>query len=195
MSGTAVKRVVAINDISCFGKCSLTVALPVVSASGVECACIPTALLSTHTGCFSGYTCRDLAEDILPIAEHWAREGLCFDGIFTGYMASPGQAALIARAVRLLRTEETLVLVDPAMADHGKYYSGLDEGIAEAFRLLLPEAQVITPNLTEACALCGVPFEDTAKMSAKMLAVEEKARNRKGVLESPRAEKIPVLTL
>ena len=134
--------------------------LPIASATGVECACIPTALLSTHTAVFSGYAFTDLAGEILPIAEHWAREGIHFDGIFTGYMPSPQQGELIARAIRLLRSEDTLVMVDPAMADHGSYYHGLDDRIAEAFRSLLPEADIITPNVTEAAFLTSIPYRE-----------------------------------
>jgi pyridoxine kinase len=158
MSNEALKRVAAINDISCLGKCSLTVALPVVSASGVECACIPTALLSTHTGGFTGYTFLDLADQILPVARHWKAEGFHFDGIFTGYMASPAQAALIGEVIGLLRASDTLVMVDPVMADDGRFYTGFDETMAGAFRGLMPQADIITPNVTEAAFLTGLPY-------------------------------------
>lgn len=160
MSSANLKRVAAINDISCLGKCSLTAELPIVSATGVECACIPTALLSTHTGGFTGYTFLDLSDQVLPVARHWKAEGFRFDGIFTGYMASPAQAELISEVINLLRSEDTLVMVDPAMADHGKFYAGFDHSIVEAFRLLLPRADVITPNLTEAAFLAGLPYRE-----------------------------------
>ena len=115
-----LKRIAAIHDLSGLGKCSLTVALPVISATGVECACIPTAVLSTHTGEFTGWTFRDLSDDMLPIARHWQREGVRIDGI---------------------------------------YYSQIDDRMCAAFRRLLSRADVITPNITEAALLAGLPYE------------------------------------
>ncbi|MGN1320016.1 MAG: hypothetical protein ACI4U6_02745, partial [Acutalibacteraceae bacterium] len=118
------KRVAAIHDISCFGKCSLTVALPIISAAGIECAGIPTAVLSTHTGDFSGYTFRDLTEDILPIANHWKKENLTFDAIYTGYLGSIEQIELVSSAIDIIGGDNTLLIVDPVMADHGRLYGG-----------------------------------------------------------------------
>ena len=180
-----MKRLVAINDLSGVGKCSLTVTLPVVSATGVECACLPTTVLSTHTCGFTGYTVRDLSPDILPIAEHWKREGLHFDAICTGYMANPAQADGIEKAVELIRSEDTLFVVDPAMADNGAYYPMLGEPIRDAFRRLIAKADVITPNVTEAALLTGLPYHEAphseeyiqellhalAKLGAKIVAI------------------------
>ena len=151
-----LKRIAAVNDVSGFGKCSLTVALPVVSATGVECACIPTAILSTHTGEFTGWTFHDLTDQMLPIARHWALLDLDFDGIYSGYLASPEQALLVEEIIGTIANEHTLVICDPAMADNGRYYSGLGEGMTEAFRRLCARADVITPNVTEAALLSGV---------------------------------------
>lgn len=152
-------RMAAIHDISGLGKCSLTVALPIVSASGVECCCIPTALLSTHTGCFEDWTFRDLSDDILPIAEHWSRqEDIKFDAIYSGYLASEKQGELIEKCIDCLKGEDTLVIVDPAMADNGKYYANLDEKMAACFRRLISKADVITPNITEACFITGTEY-------------------------------------
>ena len=153
-----LKRLLAINDLSGIGKCSLTVALPVVSATGVECACMPTTVLRTHTAIFKDFTVRDLSDQILPMAEHWQREGLAFDGICTGYMAIAGQAELIAEAIRLSRKENTLVIVDPAMADNGHYYAMLGDDIRDAFRKLIAHAHVVTPNVTEAALLTDMPY-------------------------------------
>lgn len=153
-----LKRIAAVNDVSGFGKCSLTVALPVVSATGVECACIPTALLSTHTGEFTGWTFRDLSDQMLPIARHWAQLGLEFDGIYSGYLASPEQALLVEEIIGTIAGGDTLVICDPAMADNGRYYSGLGKGMTEAFRRLCARADVITPNVTEAALLSGVDY-------------------------------------
>ena len=152
-------RMAAIHDISGLGKCSLTVALPIVSASGVECCCIPTALLSTHTGCFSDWTFRDLSDDILPIAEHWSKlEDIKFDAIYSGYLASEKQGELIEKCIDYLKGENTFVIVDPAMADNGRYYANLDEKMAECFRRLIAKADVITPNITEACFMTGTEY-------------------------------------
>lgn len=151
-------RMAAIHDISGFGKCSLTVALPIVSATGVECCCIPTALLSTHTGGFTDWTFTDLSDDIVPIAEHWSSIGVGFDAIYSGYLASEAQGKLLERAIELLSNDETLVIVDPAMADNGRYYSNLGDGMAECFRKLIKKADAITPNLTEACFLTGTEY-------------------------------------
>lgn len=153
-----LKRIAAIHDLSGLGKCSLTVALPVISATGVECACIPTAVLSTHTGEFTGWTFRDLSEDMLPIAQHWRGAGARFDGIYSGYLASPAQARLLRETIDLLAEERTLVVIDPVMADNGSYYSKMDERMCGAFRALIARADVITPNVTEAALLAGLPY-------------------------------------
>lgn len=155
---TALKRIAAVNDISGLGKCSLTVALPVISASGVECSCIPTALLSTHTGEFTGWTKRDLSGDMLPIARHWHSVGASFDGVYSGYLASPEQALELERVIDTIADRRTLIIVDPAMADNGEYYSGFDERMCAAFRRLCLRADVITPNITEAALLSGLPY-------------------------------------
>lgn len=151
-------RMAAVHDLSGLGKCSLSVALPIVSATGVECCCIPTALLSTHTGGFTDWTFTDLSGDIVPIAEHWHRLGVGFDAIYSGYLASPAQGKLLERVIELLRGEDTLVITDPAMADNGRYYANLDDGMAECFRELIKKADIITPNMTEACFLTGMEY-------------------------------------
>ncbi len=154
-----LKRIAAVNDISGLGKCSLTVALPVISATGVECACIPTALLSTHTGEFTGWTRRDLGHDMLPIARHWRSVGARFDGIYSGYLASPEQERELEGVIGLIADERTLIITDPAMADNGEYYAGFDRRMCDAFRRLCAKADVITPNVTEAALLTGLPYE------------------------------------
>lgn len=154
-----LKRIAAIHDISGLGKCSLTVALPVISASGVECACIPTALLSTHTGEFKSFTFKDLSDEILPIARHWSNTGAQFDGIYSGYLASAGQAEMLGEVIDLLSTEKTKIIVDPVMADNGEYYSNHGEKMCRAFRRLCRRADIITPNMTEAALLTGLPYK------------------------------------
>ncbi len=154
------KRVAAIHDISGFGKCSLTVALPIISAAGIETAVIPTAVLSTHTGGFSGFTFRDLTEDILPIAQHWHREGLEFDAVYSGYLGSKAQVQLVIKATELLSNKETKIIVDPVMADHGKLYTGFDEDFPKEMLSLCKRAHIIVPNITEACLLVGEEYKE-----------------------------------
>lgn len=151
-------RMAAIHDLSGFGKCSLTVALPIVSATGVECCCIPTALLSTHTGGFTNWTLTDLSDSIVPIASHWNELGIGFDAIYSGYLASEAQGKLLEKTIELLRNGNTLVIVDPAMADNGRYYANLDDTMTRCFRRLIAKADVITPNITEACFLTGAEY-------------------------------------
>ena len=155
-----LKRIAAIHDLSGVGKCSLTVALPVISASGVECACLPTALLSTHTGEFQDFTFRDLSAELLPIAKRWNAEDIIFNGIYSGYLASPEQELLLEEALDQITNPETIIICDPVMADHGKYYSGFDENMAQAFRRLLLRANVVTPNITEAAYLTKLPYQE-----------------------------------
>mgnify|MGYP004536225623 CR=1 FL=1 len=147
-------RCAAIHDISCFGKCSLTVALPVLSAAGIECCCIPTAILSTHTGGFRGYTYRDLTYDLLPVARHWCSEGIALDAFYTGYLGSPEQVDIVRRILRMLDPEhKALRLIDPVMGDHGRLYNGFAPDFPLLMRELIAEADVICPNLTEAALL------------------------------------------
>ena len=152
------KRLVAINDISGFGKCSLTVALPIISAAGVETICMPTAVLSTHTGGFTGFTFRDLTNDIPDIQKHWRKEGITFDAIYTGYLGSAKQVEYVIDILRTMGNENSVNIIDPAMADAGKLYTGFDMNFVEAMKKLIPEADFLLPNLTEACFLTGTPY-------------------------------------
>lgn len=156
------KRVAAIHDISGFGKCSLTVALPIISAAGVETSVIPTAVLSTHTGGFTDFTFRDLTEDILPIAKHWKAEGIRFDAIYTGYLGSFRQIDLVCEIIDILRDDDTLVVVDPVMADHGKLYQIFPADFPQGMKKLCAKADIVIPNLTEACLMLGIDYKDGA---------------------------------
>ncbi len=151
------KNVVTLQDLSCFGKCSSTVALPIISALGISCAVIPTAVLSTHTGGFKDYTFRDLTDDIPLISEHWSREGLKFDGIYTGYLGSARQVDVTADFIAQHRAGG-FVFVDPAMADNGRLYSGLDMSHAAAMKRLCAGADMIVPNITEAALMLGCEY-------------------------------------
>ncbi|SDA18870.1 pyridoxine kinase [Ruminococcus sp. YE71] len=156
-----MKRLLTIQDISCFGKCSLTAALPVISAMGVETIVLPTAVLSTHTGSgFSGFTFRDLTDDIEGITAHWKRLGLTFNTIYTGYLGSLEQVSIIRKLIADFRTEDTLVVVDPVMGDGGRMYSGFDSKFVTAMKSLCADADVILPNATEAALLLGQNYRN-----------------------------------
>lgn len=152
------KRILAINDISCIGRCSLTVALPVISAAGVECSVLPTAVLSTHTGGFDGFTFRDLTDDIAPVTEHWARLGITFDAVYTGYLGSIRQIGLILDAAEHFVRPGVPLIVDPVMGDAGRLYANFDSDFVAAMRTLCARADIITPNLTEASFLLGEEY-------------------------------------
>lgn len=159
-----LKRIVTIQDISCFGKCSSTVALPLISAMGVEAAVIPTAVLFTHTNGFTGYTFRDLTADIPQIAAHWKGLDLHFDGIYTGYLGSREQVQIVADFFDLFRKKDTTIVVDPVMGDGGKMYAGFTPDFAREMRKLCAKADVIAPNLTEVSLLLDVPYAETCDM-------------------------------
>ncbi len=152
-----MKRIVTIQDISCVGKCSLTVALPIISAMGVETAVIPTAVLSTHT-MFKNFTCRDLTNEIEPIAQHWKNEGIDFDAIYTGYLGSFEQLDMVSRFFDAFKTPDNVIVVDPVMADNGKLYPAFSEDFAEKMAQLCGKADIILPNLTEASFMTGLEY-------------------------------------
>ncbi|MBR1759874.1 MAG: pyridoxamine kinase [Schwartzia sp.] len=152
------KRVLAVHDISGVGRCSLTVALPIISAAGVECSVLPTAVLSTHTGGFTGYTCRDLTDDMLPMARHWTGLGERFDAIYMGYLGSFAQMDMMREVFSLLADADTLIAVDPVMGDNGKLYAAFDMTFPPAMRELCAHADLIKPNLTEAALLLGEEY-------------------------------------
>ena len=153
-----MKRIVTIQDISCFGKCSITVALPLVSAMGIECAILPTSILSTHTGGFTGFTFRDLSSDIPKISEHWKKYQISFDTIYTGYLGNREQIDYTIDFIKDFKNDGTLVFVDPAMADNGKMYAGFSDTFPSDMARLCSVADIIVPNITEASFLLGVPY-------------------------------------
>lgn len=154
-------KVLTIQDISCVGQCSLTVALPILSAAGVETCILPSAVLSTHTAGFKGFTVRDLTDDMPAIAAHWKKEGIAFDAVYTGYLGSSRQIGYVQDIFRTLRKPGAKTFVDPAMADNGKLYGAFDPAYVEAMKPLCFGADFILPNLTEACLLTGVPYRET----------------------------------
>ncbi len=151
-----MKRVLTIQDFSCLGRCSLTVAIPTISASGLECVAIPTAILSNHTA-FKSWTYKDLTEEMLPIVEKWKGYKNAFDYIYTGYLGTE-QISLVIKIVKELRRPSTSLLVDPAMADNGSLYPGFQEEHVAKMKELISYADIIVPNLTEACLLSDVPY-------------------------------------
>ncbi len=153
-----LKRVAAIHDVSGFGKCSLTVALPIISAMGVEVSVIPTAVLSTHTGGFTGFTYRDLTEDMRPIAAHWKSLGIKFDAIYSGFLGSAEQIDIVTDFIGDFKEKDTVVLVDPAMADGGSMYSVFDLDFARQMTRLCAKADIIVPNFTEAAFMLGEEY-------------------------------------
>lgn len=152
------KRIAAIHDISCFGKCSLTVALPIISAVGIETAVIPTAILSTHTGGFKGFTSLDLTDEMPKIIGHWNSLELKFDAIYSGYLGSKQQIDIVCDFLDKFKGESTLAIVDPAMADNGKMYALFDLDFAQEMKKLCMKADIIVPNVTEACFILGEEY-------------------------------------
>lgn len=167
-----LKRALLISDLSCFGKCSLSVSLPILSAYGVEAVPLPTAILSTHTGGFTEYETVDMTKALRRFPAHWAQLGLHFDCIAVGYCASAEQLRLAAELIRQLADENTLVVVDPVLGDHERLYPGFDETQIEAMRELCALARWITPNRTEAALLAGLPFSADDRALLQALQVE-----------------------
>lgn len=167
-----MKRIVTIQDISCVGKCSLTVALPIISAMGIETAVIPTAVLSTHTA-FKNFTYRDLTGDLPKIAKHWKQEKFDFDGIYTGYLGSIEQIDMLKEFFKQFKTSNNFVFIDPVMADNGKLYAGFDENFVKEMKELCKMADIIVPNLTEASYMLEKEYkENYSEQEIKDMLIE-----------------------
>ena len=156
----AYKRILTIQDISCVGQCSMTVALPILSACGHETCILPTAVLSTHTGGFGKPKAVHLNEALADMWRHWKENDITFDAILVGYLGSVGAVQAVEEIIRELLAPGGIAIVDPAMADHGKLYSGLDEAYAVAVGKLCRRAQIILPNITEAAYFSGMEYRD-----------------------------------
>lgn len=154
-----MKRIVTIQDISCVGKCSLTVALPIISAMGIETAVIPTVVLSTHTA-FKNFTYRDLTGDLPKIAKHWKQEKFNFDGIYTGYLGSIEQIDILKEFFKQFKTPDNFIFIDPVMADNGKLYAGFDANFVKEMKKLCKMADIIVPNLTEASYMLEKEYKE-----------------------------------
>ncbi|MBO5089834.1 MAG: pyridoxamine kinase [Clostridia bacterium] len=155
----AYPKILTIQDISCVGQCSLTVALPIISACGVETCILPSAILSTHTAGFSGFTFRDLTDDMPAIRDHWEKENIKFDGVYTGYLGSTKQIDYVKNIIKTLNKADAKAIVDPAMADNGKLYPLFDKQYVEAMKELCAVADYVVPNITEACFLTDVEYK------------------------------------
>ena len=153
-------RVAAIHDLSGFGRCSLSIVMPTLSAMGVQCCPLPTAYLSTHTGGFSGNTFLDLTDQMAPVTAHWKNEGVTFHAVYTGFMGSREQITLTADFIRTFKTEHACIVIDPVMGDHGKPYRTYTAEMCAAMGELAALADVLTPNRTEAAILLGVPYDE-----------------------------------
>ena len=154
----AYKRILTIQDISCVGQCSMTVALPILSACGHETCILPTAVLSTHTGGFGKPVVSHLDTVLLDIWRHWKENDITFDAILVGYLGSVPAIETVMEIADALLAPGGMLIVDPAMADHGKYYSGFDESYAQAMKVLCRKADIIIPNITEAAMLSGKEY-------------------------------------
>lgn len=157
----AYKKILTVQDISCVGQCSLTVALPILSACGLETCILPSAVLSTHTAGFSGFTFRDLTDDMPGIVEHWQKENIRFRAIYTGYLGSVKQVGYVRDILNTMGTEDCVRIVDPAMADNGKLYSIFNDEYVAAMRGLCSSADILLPNITEACFLSGMEYRES----------------------------------
>lgn len=154
-----MKRILTIQDISCLGKCSTTVALPIISAMGVETVILPTAVLSTHT-MFKNFTVKDLTDQLIPITDHWKSEGVKFDAIYTGYLGSAEEIDIAKRIFDEFGGDDTLIFIDPVMADNGKLYPAFDEAYAKLNAGLCGKADIIVPNITEACFMTDTEYKE-----------------------------------
>ena len=157
-----MKKVAVINDISGFGKCSLTVSLPILSVMGLECNPIPTAILSNQTG-YSDFYSVDFTENMTPYIDIWKKQNVQFNAILTGYLASDRQVDIILDFIENFKDKDTLVFVDPVMADNGVLYDTYDEKLCQKVKMLTKKADIITPNLTELCILCGTDYNEISK--------------------------------
>jgi pyridoxine kinase len=185
------KRVLTIQDISCVGQCSITVALPIISACGIETAILPSAVLSNHTGGFKSWTFRDLTEDMPKIEQKWIEEGIQFDAIYTGYLGSAHQIDYVKHIFETCGKPGCLRIVDPAMADFGKLYAGFDLEFAKAMGRLCEAADYILPNITEASLITGMEYKESydhdyvAEMEQRLAALGPKTVILTGISYEP----------
>ena len=167
-------RVAAIHDMSGFGRCSLTVAIPILSAMGVQCCPLPTAFLSTHTGGFEGFTFLDMTDEMPKVADHWASLGLTFQAIYSGFLGSARQIGIVEDFIRRFRRPDTVVVIDPVMGDYGRVYQTYTAAMCDGMARLAELADLITPNLTEAALLLGQPYDALPAGEAGLRQITER---------------------
>ena len=155
------KKILTVQDVSCVGQCSLTVALPIISACGIETGILPSAVLSNHTAKgYGGFTFKDLTDEMPKINERWKTEGIKFDALYTGYLGSEKQISYVKDIIRDCVKEGGEIIVDPAMADNGKLYVGFDDKFVRSMASLCAVADVVLPNITEACFITGSEYKE-----------------------------------
>ena len=168
------KRLVTVQDISCLGKCSLGAAVPIIAAFGIEPVMLPTAVLSTHTGAgFKDFTFKDLTEEIPGIINHWKSLDVSFDAMYSGYLGSTAQLKMVENFFKYFKTESNIVFVDPVMGDEGKLYHGFDEDFVKKMYDFCSHADIICPNVTEACFLTDIPYREDHNEEYALLLMEK----------------------
>lgn len=167
MQSNITRRIAVIEDLSCIGRCSLGVAMSVLPVMGVETAVLPTAILSAHTA-FKDFTFMDFTSEARKIMLHWKAMNLRFDAIYIGYLGSLQLIDLAEDFIRWFHDAQTQVILDPAFGDHGRLYTGFDQAYVEGMRRLCRHAQIILPNVTEACFLTGTPYGESPQHSAQL---------------------------
>lgn len=177
-----IKRVMAIHDLSGFGRASLTNIIPVLSTMGMQVCPLPTAVLSTHSGGFTEYTFTDLTEQMLSCTAHWKALDLSFDCIYSGFLGSPKQAEIVEGIIRNFREKDTLVVVDPVMGDAGVLYTSVSDEIVHKMKALIKTADIITPNFTEACMLLEIPYRENVNEEEAKLMLQALAEKNNGTV-------------
>jgi len=151
------KKIAAINDFSGFGRCSLTVSIPIISAAGIQCCPLPTAILSNHTG-YNDYYFDDYTDRMKPYYKKWEKLGLHFDAIYSGFLGSERQIGIVTDFIEKFSDEETIIIIDPVMGDNGRMYDTLTGELCRSLKKLTAHADILTPNVTEACILTDTPY-------------------------------------
>lgn len=154
------KKIAIINDLAGYGKCALTISIPVISSMKAACCPIPTSIFSNHTG-FPNFHFRDLTDDMVPYIENWKKLNISFDGIISGYLGSEYQIDIVAGFIRDFKKDNTCVVIDPIMGDHGKTYSAYTPAMCNKMKELVKYADILTPNVTEACILTDTPYKNS----------------------------------
>lgn len=174
MTSNKQKNIAAINDLAGYGKCALTISIPVISSMGIACCPVPTSIFSNHTG-YPAVFCKDLTADMTDYIRQWEQLHFRFDGILCGYLASEKQIDIVAKFIKTFKTQSTIAVIDPVMGDHGKLYSAYTPSMCKKMKELIQHADILTPNLTEACILTDTPYQETWETSELMTLIQKLA--------------------